>query len=100
MMEVVFRTSILRRCYEDSARASRRWGSPIGPKYIQCVTIARAAEKFADLYKFGSLNLHPLTGDHKGKYAMTIHGRWRLIVTWDETQEILILEEVTNHYGD
>lgn len=99
-MEVCFRTAGLRRCYEDESRASRRWGTRVGRKYIRRVTVLRAAEKFIHLFQIRSLRLHALKGDREGQYAITIHARWRLILTYDEAEDALFLEEVTSHYGD
>ena len=62
-----------------------------------------AAVKFADLFEIQSLYLHPLTGDRRGQYAMTIKGRWRLIIALndlDDQQQVITLEEVSNHYDD
>jgi plasmid maintenance system killer protein len=54
------------------------------------------AERFDDL--FTATALHLLPGDRKGQHAMTLQGRWRLIVTVEG--DTVIVEEVTNHYGD
>ena len=99
-MQVRFRTTLLRRCYEDVDRASRRWGPAVGRKYIQRITILLAAGKFTDLFEIKSLRLHPLKGDRQGQYAIALSGRWRLILTYDESEEAVSVEEVTTHYGD
>ena len=50
---------------------------------------------------FRHLGLHPLTGDRKGQYAVTLHDRWRLIFTIHGTPPSRVhIEEVTIHYGD
>lgn len=99
-MDVGFRTTLLRRCYEDEAQAVRRWGSGAGRKYIQRVTTLMAVERFADLFQIKSLRLHALKGDREGQYTTTIDDRWRLIVFYDEANETLSVEEVSRHYGD
>lgn len=100
MMEVLFASNKLARCYQDQRRATQAWGPEIGPLYIARVTTLMAAVKFADLFEIKSLYLHPLTGDRQGQYALTIQGRWRLIITLDDQQQVITLEEVSNHYGD
>ena len=99
-MEVRFRTTALQRCYEDERRASRRWGAVVGQRFIQRITILRAASSFGDLFQLRSLGLHALKGDREGQFSLTIHGRSRLTVTYDEDEDVLIVEEVTAHYGD
>lgn len=54
------------------------------------------ADDFRDLFAFASLRLHPLTGERQGQYAMTLVGRWRLIVSLEGS--IVVIEEVSNHY--
>jgi proteic killer suppression protein len=100
MMDVTFRTAVLRRCYEDEAMAIRRWGPTVGQKYIQRITVLMAAEKFTDLFQIRALRLHPLKGEREGQYAITIHEKWRLILAYDEAGETLSMEEVSNHYDD
>jgi plasmid maintenance system killer protein len=54
---------------------------------------------FEGLFTYRLLRLHKLSGDRQDTYAATIHGRWRLILRKISETEILI-EEVSNHYGD
>ena len=37
-----------------------------------------AASALSDLSPLKSIGLHPLTGDRKGQWAMTINGPWKL----------------------
>jgi plasmid maintenance system killer protein len=98
-MEVKFGTRQLMRCYEESSRAMRRWGPDVGRKYIARINSLYAAKKFSDLYTIRSLDLHQLKGGHSGQYAITLHGRWRLILV-PEREDAVRVEEVTKHYGD
>ena len=54
--------------------------------------------EFRKLFDIASLRLHPLTGDRQGQYALTLTGRWRLILT--VAGDTAIIEEVSSHYGD
>lgn len=99
-MEVGFRTNELRRCYETSARAIRRWGPDVGRKYITRIRQLYAASSFSQLYNNKALRLHPLQGPHRGKFSIYLTGRWRLIVTQGDTEDSLNVEEVSNHYDD
>ena len=46
------------------------------------------------------MRLHPLKGTVSGKMSIHLTERWRLIVTRGESEEIVIIEEVSNHYDD
>ena len=44
---------------------------------------------------------HPLEGNRKGEYAISLTGFYRLIITNDgEIFDIARIEEVSKHYGD
>ena len=99
-MEVYFRTNLLRRNYEESARAIRAWGAEVGQRYVTRINALRRIKNFSAVYNIRSMRLHPLTGDMAGKLSIYLTGGWRLIVTKGDTDESLIIEEVSNHYGD
>ena len=100
-MQVIFRTERLKRCYERIEEATRRWGGPVARRYIQRTGILYAAESAEDLYRMPSLDFHPLKGDRKGQFALTLVGRSRLIVTFpSKDQKMVQVEEVNEHYGD
>ena len=99
-MEVYFRTNLLRRNYEESARARRAWGAQVGQRYVTRINELRRIQNFNAVYNIRSMRLHPLTGDMAGKLSIYLTGGWRLIVTKGDTDESLIVEEVSNHYGD
>ena len=83
------------------AEGSRAWGKAVARKYIERVNILKAAESLADLTTLGSLHPHPLKGDRKGEYAVTLTRRWRLIFTVDGARANAVrVEKVSDHYGD
>jgi len=98
-VEVHFRSKSLRRCYEDSADGARAWGPVVGRKYILRVNVLYAVKQFSELYSIRALRLHELKGERKGQYAITVHDRWRLLLT-RVTDDTVRVEEVTQHYGD
>ena len=100
MMEVIFRTNELRRSYEETARAVRRWGPDVGRTYIRRIRMLYAVIDFHDAYQRPALRLHPLRSSQRGELSIYLTGRWRLIVTKGDTEETVIIEEVSNHYDD
>ena len=99
-MEITFRTRQLRRCYEESARAIQLWGPDVARKFIARIKQLQAIANFQQAYHLRAMELHPLKGARKGELSITLTGRWRLIVTKGENEESVIIEEVSNHYGD
>ncbi len=99
-MEVDFRNRQLRRCYEESARAVRRWGPDVGQMYIRRIQMLYAVKDFQDAYQRPALRLHPLRSSQRGELSIYLVGRWRLIVTKGDTEENVIIEEVSDHYDD
>ena len=81
------------------SEASRLFGVPIGRKYIQRLAILRATDKFAQLYGHRALRLHPLKGNRKGQYAMTLTGNYRLIVEPVEEGAVRIVD-VEDYLGN
>ncbi len=99
-MQVEFRTK-LRDCYADVTKATREWGAKVARRYIERVNILKAAKTADDLYKVVVLRFHPLTGNKKGLYALTLVDRWRMVVTFrDKEMTVVRVEEVSAHYGD
>jgi proteic killer suppression protein len=100
-VRVTFRTARLKRCYEKSEEAQRRWGRAVGRRYVERIGILYAAESVEDLYRMPPLRFHPLTGNWRGKHALTLAGRFRLIVSIpDDDWKAVRVEEVSPHYGD
>ena len=99
-MEVRFRRNYLRRCANDVAQATRRWGHPAGSRYTDAIGTIRDAFRLEDLFDVRHLGLHPLRGDRRGEYAIRITGRLRLIVEYDTNNRIVFIKELTSHYDD
>ena len=100
MMEVIFRTNELRRCYDEAARAIQRWGPDVGRRYVTRIETLARVEDFRTLYQIQRLRLHPLQGTRRGELSIYLTGRWRLIVTRGDNEDSVIIEEVSNHYDD
>lgn len=97
-MEIEFRSSRLRRCFERQAQAVREWGPDVGRRYIRRVNELRAIPRFDDLFTVRQLRAHWLQG-RPGDCALDLVGRWRLIVRRGERDDQVGVWEVSNHYG-
>ena len=98
-MHVDFASRQLERSFTDEADAIRRWGPQVGRRYIMRVRLLQEARTLDDLLAIQSLRLHPLRGERSGDRAITLQGRWRLIIERPDERTVTV-KEVTNHYGD
>ena len=62
------------------------------------MSIIYAANTINDLYAFPQLDFHPLKGNLKGKHAIKITERTRLIVTIENKTTLIIEDVSTKHY--
>lgn len=100
-MEVRFKTNKLQKQYENSKDAVKAYGADVAKKYINRVNLLKSAKSFDDLSKIPQLRFHPLTGNRKGEFAISLTGFYRLIITNDgDTFDIAKIEEVSKHYDD
>ena len=100
-MEIRFKTKKLEKQYINHKEAQKVYGQAVAKKYMMRINTIKAAKCFDDLYAISPLKFHPLVGDRKGEYAISLTGFYRLIITNDgETFDIAKIEEVSKHYED
>lgn len=100
-MLVQFRKKKLEKCYLEAKEASRAFGAEVGKRYIQRIKLIKYTRNIDELKQLPGLRCHPLKGDREGQYAVNLNGFYRLIFTLNgEALEIVLIEEVSKHYGD
>lgn len=100
-MIVEFRKTKLEKCYRESRLAVKAYGDEVARRYIQRISILKRAKDIEELMSLPGLRCHPLKGDRDGQYAVNLTGFYRLIFTLKGSSlEIVIIEEVSKHYGD
>lgn len=97
-MEVSFANNRLEACYLRRDAAIREWGPAAGARFARVVDVLYNATDRRELAGVRSLRLHPLRGQRTGEWAVVLHDRWRVILTFDG--DSVRIEEVTQHYGD
>lgn len=97
-MEVSFKTSKLRRAYEEADRAYREWGKQVGRKYIQRVGMLYDMPTFGGIRQARALRAHPLKGAQVGYWALDLTGDVRLIVVPSGDDKSVEVKEVSKHY--
>jgi proteic killer suppression protein len=82
MQLVRFRHKGLRQLHEEgSAKAVQ---SAMADKLRKLLFALETAETLDQLRRFPGWKLHPLKGDRKGSWSLTVTGNWRLIFRYDE----------------
>jgi toxin HigB-1 len=100
-MEVRFRKTKLKKQYEDFRKAEIAYGQQVARRYIQRIDIIKQSKEIEELKRLPGLNCHELKGDRKGQWAVNLTGFYRLIFTLvGDLLEIILIEEVSKHYGD
>ena len=77
-----FRHKSLKRLFEDGDAR----GLPAGQmqKLLDVLAALDTAEEPGEVGLFPGWRLHPLKGDHKGFWSVTITGNWRVIFRFDK----------------
>ena len=73
---------------------------PSQKKYIQRIRFILDTPSFDALRGIRSFRLHSLRGQLAGRFAIDLNNRWRIILTYNEDEETVLILEVTNHYDD
>jgi len=82
MQLVRFRHKGLGQFYENGN--ARSLPSAMADKLGKLLFAIETAETLEQLGKFPGWKLHPLKGDLKGFWSLTVTGNWRLIFRYDE----------------
>lgn len=98
-MRLRFRSTRLRRAYERSDHATRRWGPDVARRYVTRLNTIQAVQRWEDLFNRPELGLHPLHGDRRGEFAIRLTGRWRLIVVPSEDGDEITIINVEDYHG-
>lgn len=68
-------------------------------KFKRCVTILKNVSNTVELSKFRSLNFEALKGEKKGLFSIRVDQGFRLeFRIIDDVIEIVVIEELSNHY--
>jgi len=100
-VKITFKTTALQTCYEQQAKAVKKWGVKVARAYVARVNVLHQVKKAQELAMFKHLRFHPLKGALKGRYAIDLTARYRLIVSFQgEQMTVVRVDEVSKHYGD
>ena len=98
-MNIIFGSRRLRRAYSNHSLAFRYWGPISGQAYIARVGQIRNAENVKDLFA-GPGRFELLTGDRQGQYSLRLGKGLRLIVRLQDSDQTIVILEVSDHYDN
>lgn len=79
-MRVYYRTNKLEKQCTDASQARKAYGRDIAEKLQMRIDQIIAAESIEELVQFRIGDCHPLTGERKGQFAMSLAQPHRLII--------------------
>ncbi len=82
MRLVRFRHKALKQLHEDDN--AKGVPAPMADKLRKLLFALETSETLDQLGRFPGWKLHPLKGDLKGCWSLTVTGNWRLIFRYDE----------------
>jgi proteic killer suppression protein len=96
MQLVRFRHKGLGKLYEDGS--TRAVPPAMAEKLRNLLFTLETAETIEQIGKFPGWNLHPLKGDLKGFWSLTVSGNWRLIFRYDEQANVASDIDLTDYH--
>lgn len=64
-----------------AGQRNRRWPSEMQAKALRQLTIMQSVEHWTELRHPPGNELHPLSGDRSGQYAIRVNLQWRIVFT-------------------
>ncbi|MEZ5025711.1 MAG: type II toxin-antitoxin system RelE/ParE family toxin [Chitinophagales bacterium] len=102
-MIVKFNNDYLEKIYQNKeTRKKPLYNEEVVIQFKKKVQILKLIESTQELKKFKSLRFKPLKGERKGLFSIRVNQAYRLEfkIINEQTIEIIIIEELSNHYGD
>ena len=103
-MVVLFNDVYLQKLFEGKPSGKKpKYGDEIIRKFKKTVLMLQYAESIAQVKQLKGLNFEKLKGDFKGYYSVRVDIQYRLILTFEENDslvisDIIVIEDLTNHY--
>ncbi len=96
MRLIRFRHKGLRQLYEDDN--SKGVHPAMADKLCKLLFALETAEDLDHMSQFPGWKLHPLKGDLKGYWSLTVTGNWRLIFRYDDEEKIASDIDLTDYH--
>ena len=91
-----FRHKGLKQLHEDGS--TKGVPSAMADKLRKLLFALETAETLEQVGRFPGWKLHPLKGDRKGSWSLTVTGNWRLIFDYDEQSNTATNIELVDYH--
>lgn len=103
-MTIHFNNDYLEALYQNEAIPGKpKFSKEVILSFKKKILILQQATSITEIQKFNSLNFEFLKGNYQGFCSIRIDKKYRLIlkIEGEDTlrAEVLIIEDLTNHYG-
>ncbi len=100
-MDFRFLDAKLKKLYTKGTGA-RGYPDGVVDSFLRRVRTIDAAKDERDLRVPASVHFEKLKGKYAGKCSMRLKDRWRLIllIVAKEDRKVVVIDEITQHYGD
>ena len=104
-MNIIFENQYLEDLYVSPNLGKKpKFSKSVIKGFKKAIRTLELIDTSKDLYDFKSYHFEKLKGDLEGYHSIRIDKKYRLIfkIEKDEIliEEVLIIEDLTNHYGD
>ena len=101
-MTIQFNDPYLKALFENNDNLGKpKYSSDVVKKYIKTVILISLAESILDLYRFKGLHFEKLSN---GLHSVRVDQKYRLEFSIEkdriEIKNIILIEALSNHYGD
>ncbi len=97
-MIIQFQSPYLGKLFQGKSVAGKpKYSSDVILKFKKTILKLQAADSISQLRSFKGLNFEALKGDLKGFHSVRVDRNYRLILTADKTEGIIIKEVITVH---
>lgn len=103
-MIIQFQNAYLEKLFQDKPVSGKpRYSNDVIIKFKKTILKLQAADSISELRSFKGLNFEALKGNLKGYYSVRVDQSYRIILTADKTEGIIITQILTvfdlnNHY--
>ena len=100
-MDSRFSDPKLKKLYTEG-KGARAYEAGVVDKFLLRIRTIEAAKDKRDLRVPASVHFEHLSGEYAGSRSMKLKGRWRLIlrIVAERGQKVVVVDEISNHYGD
>ena len=100
-MRVIYSSQKLQKTCTVFRMTVRTYGQQLSEMIHARIKQIEAFDTVEELIDYGIGKCHPLTGNRKGQYAMSLTKNWRLIFTKKGDRiQIACIEEIEDYHGD